>query len=127
MITIRTLVPRPEQVQSLSSKVKQHVRISATNPNLQSVFYSQVSGDHQYPGRADLGSGSSQPGQEAVGPGCRLRVPGLLQPQQTRGRDTPAFALVSLLSVLSCTEVSLNPLSETFLYKLQSLSMNGCT
>lgn len=43
----------------------------------------QVSCDHQHPGWADLGPGSSQPGQEAVGPRCRLRVPGVLQPQQT--------------------------------------------
>lgn len=43
----------------------------------------QVSGDHQHPGRPDLCSGPSQPGQEAVGPGCFLGWPGVVQPQQT--------------------------------------------
>lgn len=45
----------------------------------------QVSGDHQHPGWEDLCSGSSQPGQEAVGPGCGIGLPSVLQPEQTRG------------------------------------------
>lgn len=49
------------------------------------VFCPQVSRDHQHPGREDLRSGSSQPGQEAVGHGRGLGVSGVLQPQQTGG------------------------------------------
>lgn len=50
------------------------------------LLWSQVPGDHQHPGWEDLCSGSSQPGQEEVGPGCGIRVPGVFQPQQTRGK-----------------------------------------
>lgn len=46
----------------------------------------QVSGDHKHPGWEDFCSGSSQPGHQAVGPGCRLGVPGVLQPQQAGGK-----------------------------------------
>ena len=53
--------------------------------NDKTALCSQVVGDHQHSGRTDLGSGPSQPGQEAVGPGRGLGLPGLLQPQQTRG------------------------------------------
>lgn len=42
------------------------------------VFCPQVSCNYQYPGWEDLCFGSPQPGQEAVGPRCRLRVPGVL-------------------------------------------------
>lgn len=58
------------------------------------VFCLQVSCDHQYPGWQDLRFGSSQPGQEAVGPRCWLRVPGVLQPHQTWGRPTPVLPFV---------------------------------
>lgn len=51
----------------------------------------QVTGSHQHPGWQDLGFGPSQPGQEAVGPGCGVRMPCVFQPQQARGETyTPA-------------------------------------
>lgn len=86
-----------------------------------SVLCPQVSGDHQYPGWADFSSGSSQPGQEAVGPGCWLRLFGVLQPQQTWGTSTPvlnlAFSMEFRPNLEQCWQY----------YSLTFLSINECS